>query len=79
MKRIVVNALSVLALSASVGLLGCDSGGIETGTPTDTAKQDPSIDSMKKSGLTTIVPPSTAKASPAGASKTSEPTPAEKK
>jgi hypothetical protein len=72
MKRIVITALSVLAVSVTFSLTGCDSGGVETGVPTDT-KQDPSIDKIK-GNLAPITPPSVAKPKPKDAT-----TPAEKK
>jgi hypothetical protein len=36
MKRIVMSGLGVLLLTAVVGVMGCDGGGIEPGMPKDT-------------------------------------------
>jgi hypothetical protein len=41
MKRIVVRALGALLVAGSVGVMGCDSGGIDPGMPKDTTPAIP--------------------------------------
>jgi len=47
MKRIVVSALGVLLIAVFVGVMGCESGGVDTGIPKDTTPGVP-IDKMKE-------------------------------
>jgi len=55
MKRILPSGLSAFAVAVLLGVLGCDSGGIETGVPADTKTQGVPADQLPK--LAPINPP----------------------
>jgi len=60
MKRLVACALSAFLVVGLLGLIGCDSGGIETGIPANTDKaQGVPPDQLPK--LAPIIPPGTKK------------------
>jgi hypothetical protein len=57
MKRFVRCAVGAFVAAGLIGVVGCDSGGIDTGVPTDTKAQIPLQDMNKQ--LIPITPPGT--------------------
>jgi hypothetical protein len=74
MKRIVSCALSTLIVAGFLSVIGCDSGGIETGIPANTDKsQGVPADQLPK--LAPIIPPGTKKKDDGKGATTPTPTP----
>ncbi len=79
MKRFVMSALGVLLVAGSVGLTGCESGGVDPGMPKDTTPGVPLKDmtaDMTKGPKAPNTPPGAA--APAGGAAPTTPEPAKK-